>query len=132
MATSVESDEESFQLESSVRGHHVFKSVWTPVVGQLLQVQAETGNSHDAYAIAVILDDNLVGHLPREFSRVAFYFLQHGGRITCEITGSRRLSTVPNKGLVVPCLYRFWGKPAIIKRLVKVMTNKDKKTQSEQ
>ena len=39
-------DEESFQLESAVRGHHVFKSVWTPVVGELLQVQAEAGNSH--------------------------------------------------------------------------------------
>ena len=48
-----------------MRGHHVFKSIWTPVVGQLLQVQAETGNSHDAYAIAVILDDYVVGHLPR-------------------------------------------------------------------
>ena len=24
-------DEESFQVDSSVRGHHVFKAVWTPV-----------------------------------------------------------------------------------------------------
>ena len=47
MAASVESDEESFQLESSVRGHHVFK---TPVVGQLLQVQLGI-----AYAIDSIL-----------------------------------------------------------------------------
>ena len=129
MATSTLDEEESFQLESSVRGHHVYKFVWTLVVGQFLQVQPEAENSHDAYAIAVILDDVVVGHLPREFSRVAFYFLQHGGRITCEITGSRRLSDVHNKGLIVPCLYTFWGKPAIIKRLVKVMTNKDKKMQ---
>ena len=27
-------DEESFQVESSVRGHHVFKAVWTPVYFQ--------------------------------------------------------------------------------------------------
>ena len=128
MATSTLDEEESFQLESSVRGHHVYKFVWTLVVGQFLQVQPEAENSHDAYAIAVILDDVDVGHLPREFSRVAFYFLQHGGRITCEITGSRRLSDVRNKGLIVPCLYTFWGRPAIIKR---VITNKDKKMQKQ-
>ena len=52
------------------------------------------------------------------------FFLQHGGRITCEVTGHRKLSSVPNKGLVVPCLYTFWGKPKIIKRLVKLMWNK--------
>ena len=49
-------------------------------------IHAEPRNSHDAYAIAVTLDDAVVGHLPREFSHVAFYFLQHGGHITCEIT----------------------------------------------
>ena len=130
MATRGFDEEESFQLESSVRGHHVFKSIWTPVVGQSLQVQAETENSHDAYAMAVILNDTVVGHLPKEFSRIAFFFLQHGGRITCEITGSRRLSDVYNKGLIVPSRYTFWGKPAIIKRLVKLMINKDKKAQS--
>ena len=133
MATSGLDDEESFHLESSVRGHHVFKSVWTPVVGQLLlQVHAEPRNSHDVYSIAVTLDDAVVGHLPREFSHVAFYFLQHRGHITCEITGSRRLSEVHNKGLVVPCLYTFWGKTAIIKRLVEVMTSRDNKTQFKQ
>ena len=116
MATSSVDDEESFQLESAVRGHHVYESVWTPFVGQLLQVQSESENSHDVYAVAVIFDDAVVGHLPREFSRVAFYFLQHGGRITCEIAGSRKLSDVHNKGLVVPCLYTFWGKPAVIKK----------------
>lgn len=71
MATS---EEESFQLESSVRGHHGFKSTWTPVVRQLLQVQAKAVNSHDAYAMAVILNNAVVGHLPRKFSRIAFFF----------------------------------------------------------
>ena len=29
-------DDESFTFESAVRGHHVFKRIWTPVNGQLL------------------------------------------------------------------------------------------------
>ena len=64
--------EESFQFESCVRGHHIFKATWTPLLGQFLEVQPGCGNSHDAYALATLLDDTVAGHLPREFSRVAF------------------------------------------------------------
>ena len=39
----VAANEESFMLENSICGHYVYKRVWTPVNGQLLQVQAETG-----------------------------------------------------------------------------------------
>ena len=124
-------DEESFMLESSVRGHHIFKRIWTPVNGQMLQVQCETGNAQDARAVATIHNGAIVGHMPREISRTAFYFLQHGGRITCEVTGRRKLSDVPNKGLVVPCMYTFSGKPVMIKRLVKLMTKDKTATTSE-
>ena len=122
-------DDESFTFESAVRGHHVFKRIWTPVNGQLLQVRAETGNERDPYAVATVHDDTIVGHVPREITRTAFYFLQHGGRITCEVIGRRKLSDIPTKGLVVPCRYIFRGKPAMIKKLVKLMANKDKKTE---
>ena len=40
-----------------------------------------------------------VGHIPRESSRVAWYFLRDGGEITCEITGRR-------KGRML--MVRFW------------------------
>ena len=55
-------DDESFTFESAVRGHHVFKRIWTPVNGQLLQVRAETGNERDPYAVATVHDDTIVGH----------------------------------------------------------------------
>ena len=126
MAEGAAADEESFLLGSTVRGHHIFKRIWTPVIGQLLQVQAGTGNERDPHAVATVHNDAIVGHLPCEISQIAFYFLQHGGHIICEVTGRRKLSDAPNKGLVIPCLYTFWGKPTMIKRLVKVMTIKDK------
>ena len=69
-------------------------------------------------------DGSVVGHLPIEFSRVSWYFLQHCGRILCEITGKRKRSTALLKGLVVPCTYTFMGKPAMIKKLFKVMEQK--------
>ena len=35
---------EEFQLESCVRGHHVYKSTWTPLLGEVLQCKIESGN----------------------------------------------------------------------------------------
>ena len=79
-------DDECFILESAVRGHHVFKATWTPWTGQMLQVRAEAGNAQDSYTVATLLDDVIVGHVPREFSRIAWHFLQQGGCITREST----------------------------------------------
>ena len=57
-------NEESFMLVSSVRGHHFYKRIWTPVNGQLFQVQAEAGNPHDSYAAPTAHGDTstVVGH----------------------------------------------------------------------
>ena len=116
----MDSEREHFCLESTVRGHHVYKSTWTPLLGQVLQTSTESGNEHDRFAVAFTKDDNAVGHLPREISKVAWYFLHHGGEITCEITGRRKRSGVPGKGLEVPCTYTYLGSPKMIKKLVKL------------
>ena len=67
----MESERESFQLESCVRGHYIYKRVWTPVVGQVLNTSTEPGNHHDRFAVAVLQGDSAVGHIPRESTRVA-------------------------------------------------------------
>ena len=38
---------------SVVRGHHVFKRIWTPVVGEVLTVAREAGNTEDRFTVAV-------------------------------------------------------------------------------
>ena len=110
-----------FCQESVVRGHHIYKSVWTPFVGEILDTKREAGNNHDRHAVAVVRDSCVVGHLPRQYSRVAWYFLQHGGKISCEITGRRRRDDTPGLGLVVPCLYKFEGKEKLVVRLREVV-----------
>ena len=79
--------------ESVVRGHHVFKRIWTPVVGKVLTVAREAGNTEDGFAFAVTMDDIVVGHVPREFSKLCRHFLKHGGTIACEVTGRRKRSS---------------------------------------
>ena len=50
---------ESCTLESAVRGHHVYKTTWSPAIGQVLQVRAEDSNAYDRYAVATCLRDTV-------------------------------------------------------------------------
>ena len=96
----MDSEREHFRLESTVRGHHIHKYTWTLLIGEVLQTATERLNEHDRFAVAIMKDENTVGHIPREISKVAWYFLQHGGEITCEISGRRGPVF-----LEVPCTY---------------------------
>ena len=95
----------SMEVESVVRGHHVYKSVWTPVSGEELAVTPEVKNSHDRYVVAVLKNGEVVGHIPRELSRTFYFFLKHSGEISCVITGKRKYGV----GLEVPCIYKVKG-----------------------
>ena len=68
-------------------------------------------------AVAIYLNGNVVGHLPKNSMA-----LQHGGTISYIVTGQRKYSDVPNKGLELPCIYTFKVKPALIKRMIKLVT----------
>ena len=77
---------------SIIRGHHIYKDIWSPRTGEILEAARECGNrqSHDRHAVSLLKADVIVGHVPRQLSRVYFFFLSHGGKITCEVTGRRK------------------------------------------
>ena len=88
----------AFQLtvSTAVRGYHVYKDVWFPELAETFHCQQDTNNKHDRYAVSVFVSADAletVGHLPREISKVCFYFLQHDGSIRGEVTGRRSLCT---------------------------------------
>ena len=62
------SNYESYQKVSVVRGHHIYKVIWTPEVGEDLQLRPEDHNEHDTYAVAVVKGGSIVGHVPRSMS----------------------------------------------------------------
>ena len=86
---------------SIIRGHHIYKDIWSPRTGEILEAARERGNRHDRHAVSLLKADVIVGHVPRQLSRVLFFFLSHGGKITCEVTGRRKFGN----GLEVPCTY---------------------------
>ena len=94
-------------------------AAWSPYIGEELPVQREVNNIHDDFAVAVLKNGNTVGHVPREISRVCWYFLhKSGSEMTCIVNGDRRRSEVDGKGLVVPCVYIFRGKQKHLDRLI--------------
>lgn len=48
------------------------------------QTEQEHGNVEDPFAVAILKDGVVVGHVPRELSQTCWYFI---GRILCKITG---------------------------------------------
>ena len=61
---SLDSYHKSYQKVSVVRGHHIYKVVWTPEVGEILHLRTEEGNEHNEHAVAVVKDGLIVGHVP--------------------------------------------------------------------
>ena len=109
---------ESFRIESVVRGHHVYKAVWSPHLGEELETQRELDNEHDRFAVAVMKGGQTVGHMPVEVSRVSWYFLERRtNQISCKISDKRKRS---EKGLEVPCTYVFTGKPSHVQKLIEL------------
>lgn len=78
----------TFLTTSCIRGHHVYKSVWTPTLGEELECRREGDNNFDGYAVAVLRRGVVVGHIPRKISALSSIFLQRNGQITCVVTGS--------------------------------------------
>ena len=84
------SNMEKFTFDSAVRGYHVYKVVWKPTIGEKLQADQELSNEADKFAVRVLKNNEIVGNLPRKYSRTLWYFFAHGGKICVEVTGSRR------------------------------------------
>ena len=112
-----------YTMDSAIRGFHVYKSIWTPILNEQLRPFQEHGNAEDLFAVAVCTSGDLkVGHVPREIARICWYFLEHDGEIVCTVTGTRRRSPLAQGGLEIPCKLKFIGKRKHIKKLKKLLS----------
>ena len=81
-------------------------------------------NMVDRYAVSVNKGTDIVGHLPKKFSKIFSLFLRRGGVVTCEVTGTRRRSTdLVQGGLEIPCLLQIKGERksmSVLKKLLQI------------
>ena len=54
-------DGDVYTLESVVRGHHIYKCIWTPRVGEHLLLKLEESNNNDPRAVAIVKESIVVG-----------------------------------------------------------------------
>ena len=71
---------------SIVRGFHVYKDIWTPVLNEVHPAQKKHGNPEDRYAVSIVKVDLIVRHIPKELSRICWHFIARDGEITWTMT----------------------------------------------
>ena len=81
---------EMFSFASGVRKYHVFQDLFKPSVGEKLVAKGEFNNTMDKHAVKAEKGDETVGHLPRQFSRIVWYFLARSGEISVEVIRCRQ------------------------------------------
>ena len=72
---------------------YVHQGVWEPTRGDLFLRLHESENRHERYAMAVYRSDApgiVIGHLPKEISKMCYYFIRHDGKISGKVTGRRQ------------------------------------------
>ena len=75
---------ETFAFASAVRGYHVFQDLFKPSIGEKLVGKREFNNTIDKHAVKVVKGNQPVGHLPRKFSQIVWYFLARSGEISVD------------------------------------------------
>ena len=103
-------------FDTIIRGHHVYKSVWTPKTHEILECEKDTraeAKEHDENAIGVYKPPTgtkqpnskktLAGHVPIELSRLLKNFLGANteNKLFAKATGKRKREI----GLVVPAKF---------------------------
>ena len=91
-----------FAFASAVCGYRVNQDLWKPSLGEKLVAKRDFNNPMDKHAVKVVKGDEMVGHLSRNFSQIAQYFLARSGEIGFEMIGHKQCG-----GLEVPCQLEF-------------------------
>ena len=58
-----------FEFQSYVTGHHVYKDIWTPTLGEKLSMAMKPENHHDICAVKDLKENKVVGHVSRDISK---------------------------------------------------------------
>ena len=108
------SELESYEVETVVRGYHVYEKIWEAAVGEVLSCQWEGGNVHNPYAVAVIQKGLIVGHVPCAISAACNLFLRRNGTFRCQVIGTRHYSVdLPQGAKILPGSHHFWPTQAL-------------------
>ena len=105
----------TFEIDSFIKGYHVYQYDWTPKRNEVPQAVMEPENPVDKYAVCVKREgDQVVGHLQKgkngRFAKTVFYFLRANPQNTCTVTvHGKAVNLGDGDGMQVPCKLYFSG-----------------------
>ena len=104
----------TLDLETFIKGHHVYKNIWTPKQGKQLDVLMEPDNQMEKFAVCVKINEKIVGHLQKGISgrlaKTIFYFLLSDAYSSAwaKVNG-KRCNLGDGEGMQVPCKLSLSG-----------------------
>lgn len=109
MVTSLATSTLRVSFLCGLRGYHEYRTVWNPVIDEVLSTRHERNNIHDRYAIAAIkllpgtIAPSIIGHLPKEISRLTYFIINRGATVRCRVISEHhRHSPLIQGGLEIP------------------------------
>ena len=107
--------EKYYCIDAFVMGHHVYKDIWKPVLGEELDVSMEPNNIKDKYAVAVYQKgkSDVIGHLPlgrsAKFAKTIYFFLKASSYNSCKavVNAEKAVNQKDDLGMKVPCCLEF-------------------------
>ena len=102
--------QKQYDLDSFVRRYHAYMNIWKPKVGdEQFCLKSENENRHDKFAVAIVLEERIVGHVPKNLSKIFHQFMKiPNSTIGCKLIG-KRVNREAGYGLEIPVQYRFIG-----------------------
>ena len=110
---------ERFEIESFVKGYHVYRQAWTPIISERLTAVQEPTNLVDKYAVCILKNGHVVGHLEKgqtgKLAKTMFYFLRADDQCSCVVViRGKPVNLGGREGMSVPCILEFSGKKDFI------------------
>ena len=98
----------TLDLETFIKGYHVYKDVWKPKQGEQLYVLMEPNNRMDKSAACAKINEKIVGHLKKgtsgRFAKPIFHFPHSDAYSSAwaKVIG-KRCNFGDEEGMQVPC-----------------------------
>ena len=108
----VNNDTGIFQLESYVRGYHVYMNIWNATINDYLQCKIEENNQLDPSAVALLhdncLEEKVVGNGPIHLSKIFHRFLKLPFCSILAFVTGKRVNRSAGDGLEISADYKFF------------------------
>ena len=118
---SIPKELELLEIQSYIGGYHAYRDSWTPVLGETLSVERETTNPKDKNAVAVHIEETIVGHVPYNIAPYMSRFLKRDVNIAYAKVTWGKINRGAGYGLEIPCIYLLYGSREYIDKMKEII-----------